>query len=84
MADCECLIGCAFFNDKMANMPATANIVKKTYCKGNSSNCARHMVFKALGKAKVPSDLYPNMTERVRELSQKVRVADIFPDSISK
>ena len=68
MADCECLLRCIFFNDRMANMPSTAVLFKERYCKEDNSNCARYMVFKALGKAKVPPDLFPNMTERARQI----------------
>ncbi len=59
MADCECLTGCAFFNDKMAESPATASMMKKRYCLGDNSQCARHMVKEALGAPMVPGDLYP-------------------------
>ncbi|MBN2282173.1 MAG: hypothetical protein JXQ65_16445 [Candidatus Marinimicrobia bacterium] len=63
MADCECLPGCPFFNDKMANMPAMASTYKSKYCQGDFANCARYMVFKALGKPSVPMDLYPNQKD---------------------
>ncbi|GAB1482046.1 hypothetical protein MASR2M78_08610 [Treponema sp.] len=59
MADCECLPRCIFFNDKMANKPATSQVMKKKYCLGDSANCARHMVFKAVGGPNVPADLFP-------------------------
>ena len=64
MADCECLEGCPFFNDKMDKMPTMANIYKKQYCQGNFDSCARHMVFTKLGKSAVPGDLYPNEAAR--------------------
>lgn len=66
MADCELLAGCLFFNDKMAGMPTTAELMKDSYCHDNSSECARHMVLQELGRSKVPSDLYPNDIERAR------------------
>jgi hypothetical protein len=59
MANCECLAGCIFFNDKMAKKPATADIMKKRYCQGDSSNCARYIIRQTLGKEKVPADLFP-------------------------
>ena len=64
MADCECLGGCPFFNDRMAGMEATAAMMKRKYCLGDSTQCARYMVFKKLGKPAVPSDLFPSMTDR--------------------
>ena len=63
MADCECLPKCLFFNDQMANMPAISEMFKKKYCNGDFSQCARYMVFKAVGKEKVPNDLFPNNTD---------------------
>ena len=68
MADCEFLATCPFFNDMMPDRPATAEVFKKQYCKGNSDTCARHIVLKAVGQEKVPSDLYPNQSERIEEI----------------
>jgi len=68
MADCECLPTCIFFNDQMAEMPAMAEIIKKRYCRGSNIHCARHMVFRTLGKDAVPVDLYPSQTERAEEI----------------
>lgn len=63
MSECECLAGCPFFHDKMENMPAMADIFKRKYCLGDNSQCARHIVFKTLGKSMVPSDMFPNDIE---------------------
>jgi len=66
--DCECLPTCAFFNDRMANMPSTAGLFKQSYCRGDFGACARFMVFKAIGREKVPIDLFPNQQDRARAL----------------
>jgi hypothetical protein len=71
MADCECLAGCPFFNDRMAEKPATAELFKIRYCRGDFSICARYMVFKTLGKPKVPADLYPNDVDRANGILKK-------------
>ena len=68
MADCECLPGCLFFNDIMDEMPATADMLKERYCKGDSSQCARYMVFKTLGKDKVPRTLFPHAVEKAEQI----------------
>ncbi|MBN2353029.1 MAG: hypothetical protein JXD23_10710 [Spirochaetales bacterium] len=68
MADCVCLAGCLFFNDKMADMPTMANMYKRNYCRGDSSQCARYMVFRALGRESVPVDLFSNMADRARAI----------------
>lgn len=68
MADCECLPKCPFFNDKMANRPATAQIMKDRYCLGDNSLCARHQVFKTVGSQYVPADFFPSQVDRVASI----------------
>ena len=68
MADCVCLPRCPFFNDRMADMPATTQLMKKRYCQGDQTQCARHMVFSKLGSEMVPTDLYPTQVERAKEV----------------
>jgi hypothetical protein len=63
---CEVLERCIFFNDKIKNYPETADYLKSKYCLGDNQDCARYMVLKALGKEKVPVDLYPNDTRRAK------------------
>ncbi len=69
--ECELLATCRFFNDKMANVPVTAEMMKVTICKSDNSRCARYLVFKALGREKVPGDLFPNEVERARTIISK-------------
>ena len=69
MADCEKLEKCPFFLDKMANMPAVADLMKQEFCKGSKTDCARYMVSSA-GVA-VPSDLFPNDREKAIQLCKK-------------
>ena len=68
MADCECLPKCPFFNDKMSSKPATAELMKKQYCRDDFESCARYMVFKKLGREAVPADLFPSQQERARKI----------------
>ncbi len=71
MADCELLEKCIFFADKMENMPKTAEILKNKYCRGDNSQCARHMVFAACGREKVPLYLFPGMVEIAQDIINK-------------
>ena len=64
MARCDLLEGCIFFNDKMQNYPFAAEQMKQTYCVEGDVDCARFIVRDALGKEKVPGDLFPNDVER--------------------
>jgi hypothetical protein len=70
MAECESLAKCPFFNDRMAEMPAMAAMLKKRYCLGDKSNCARWAVRRALGPEAVPADLIPNQMDRAEILIQ--------------
>lgn len=68
MPDCELLSNCLFFNDKMANMPSTSNVFKMMYCNDNYSACARFMVRSQRGPNQVPTDLFPNQTDRAQTI----------------
>jgi len=71
MANCELIEKCVFFNDKMGNMPGTAEMYKRKYCREDNSSCARHMVVKAIGREKVPPDLFPNQVDVAKRLLSK-------------
>ena len=68
MSDCEMMTVCIFFNDKMANMPSTAGMLKRKYCQGDFALCARHIVCAALGVDKIPADLTPSESDRARQI----------------
>lgn len=68
MPDCELLQQCLFFNDKMADMPSTSNMIKLMYCTDQFSGCARYQVRRQLGGGAVPGDLFPNQGERARAI----------------
>jgi hypothetical protein len=68
MPKCECLPGCAFYNDKMPIESGLGAIFKKKYCETDNLNCARFMVFKKYGKGTVPANLFPNMIERAGKI----------------
>ena len=71
MAECELIANCIFFNDKMADMPSMASMMKSVYCKSDPDKCARMMIVKACGCGKVPPDLFPNQTDKAKELISK-------------
>lgn len=71
MPECSLIANCAFFNDKMANKPGTAEMMKKKYCKEQYTDCARYVVCKALGRDKVPADLFPIQTDRATEMLKR-------------
>jgi hypothetical protein len=69
--DCENLSVCPFFNDKLPNMSKTASLLKTRYCLGDYNSCARYIVFKALGREKVPRDLWPSEIERAQKILEE-------------
>jgi hypothetical protein len=52
-------------------MPGTVEMYKMTYCRGTHAECARYLVFKAVGRENVPKDLFPNQKERVQRIIGK-------------
>ena len=68
MANCEFLEKCPFFNDKMKGMPSAADMMKKIYCQWDYKNCARYMIFIALGKENLPADLFPGDRVKARSI----------------
>jgi hypothetical protein len=56
----------------MANMPGTASSFKRKYCKNDFEGCARHQVFKVVGRENVPADLFPNQTGKVETIIRSV------------
>ncbi len=69
--ECEKLKGCPFFNEKMQNMPATANGYKRKFCLGDNTNCARYIVSQKLGPVDELKGLFPNQFNRVEEILKK-------------
>lgn len=69
MKVCELLAQCTVLNEEPANMPSTARALKSRYCLGSGCRaCARYIIFRKLGKEKIPADLLPNQHDRVLDL----------------
>lgn len=65
MPNCPIRDRCQFFQNQMSGMPATTILMKKSYCEGDNSTCARWLVLSQLGPTRVPQDLFPNQRHRV-------------------
>jgi hypothetical protein len=61
MKKCAIINGCPFFNDQVPRMHTAGERedMKRKFCCGGSSQCARYIVAKALGLEKVPANLFP-------------------------
>lgn len=64
MGECEFIAGCPFFNGQLAGDPEKIETLKEKYCRTNNLNCARYMVANALGKEKMPTELFPDQKDR--------------------
>ncbi len=73
MPECELLYTCVFFNDGMAKMPISAAYFKNNFCGVDNSKCARYIVYKTLGKEKVPADMYPTELQRAGRLVSNIK-----------
>jgi hypothetical protein len=68
MAQCEYGEICGCYPDLKERMPYTAEMIRKRYCAGKFGDCARFLLYSAVGMGKVPSDLFPGQTERAEML----------------
>jgi hypothetical protein len=69
MADCEKLLMCPFFTDKMTSMSSVTNLMKQTYCRGDKTECARYQ--RSMVGIAPPLDLFPNDHDRAKEILGK-------------
>ena len=70
--ECELLWECLFFKNKMSKIDRYLRIVyREEYCQRDYTRCAIYMVAQALGRDKVPTDLYPNMRDRAQKILTK-------------
>jgi hypothetical protein len=60
MTQCKNLTSCSFFNEIILDTPAIAEMMKRRFCFGHSSECARIIVSSTLGDQAVPKELAPN------------------------
>lgn len=63
MAECEFIEKCPFFNGQLAEKPVEIEKLKEDYCRTNNLHCARFVIAMALGKEKLPPELYPHEKE---------------------
>ncbi len=69
MVECPFAPTCPFFSDRMKNMPAAAELMKKRYCFDDHKGCARFIVWEKMGMDRVPEDLYPNQREKAMKIA---------------
>lgn len=65
MADCPHMPECAFYHDKLDNMPPTAEFMKMVFCHKKSETCARYIALNHSSTKKVPDWLMPHEINKV-------------------
>lgn len=65
---CELVEYCQFFNDKMKDMPKSADYIKSRFCLGDHESCARFKIYKEYGGEPVPLGMFPNDNEEVNKI----------------
>lgn len=62
MKKCTFTEQCPFFNDELPRMHTARERedMKRKFCGGGSTQCARFIVAQALGLEEVPGNLFPN------------------------
>lgn len=68
MQECELIDSCPFYHYQLKCDEEQINIMKEKYCQKNNLNCARYMVFMALGRESIPNELFPHQKERAYEV----------------
>jgi hypothetical protein len=68
MAICELKSECHVFNEYLPSMKAVAEGLKAMYCRGDNSECARLIVFNALGIEALPPGLFPNDVQKAAQI----------------
>ena len=64
MHECELKESCPFYQGQMEGDNEQMETLKEKYCRTNNLNCARYMVFTAMGEESIPGDLFPHQKDR--------------------
>ncbi|MFC1770114.1 hypothetical protein ACFLZI_03570 [Nitrospirota bacterium] len=74
----KCLLvsECAFFNDKLKDMPAMSEVLKERFCMGDNRACARYIVYLKVGKSRVPQNLFPNSIDMVESILKELEAQE--------
>lgn len=68
MPGCKYLEKCPFFNSDRHGFGDFNELLRKKYCHGNSSECARYAISEQLGAQMVPADMLPSQHESAHRL----------------
>ncbi len=73
MAMCEKFEKCPFYQGKLVIDTGIGPMLKKKFCEGDKTECARYMVATTIGPEYVTNLLFPNMKEKAEQLIAEVK-----------
>lgn len=68
MLECELIEGCPFYNGYLKGDENKIEAMKEKFCRKNNLNCARYMIFMALGRGSVPPELFPHQKNKAYQI----------------
>jgi hypothetical protein len=71
VGECKFIKRCKFFESVLKDKPSTAELFRARYCKGGYRECARYIAYNDMGIKKLPDNLFPNQTEKLKTLKKK-------------
>ncbi len=69
MTRCQRTDGCPFFTDEVGYSTELQEEMRRTYCMGDNSGCARLHALDILPLTSIPDDLIPTEHDRLAELA---------------
>jgi len=80
METCKYINDCAFFNDPSTQkFQALADQLKKDYCHGRFSDCARYLVASRIGQDQVPRSMLPTQLQWAEMIFRYTHEASLNP-----
>jgi hypothetical protein len=75
---CKLYKNCQFYRRGFAAMPSTSKFLRKNYCLGDSSDCARFLIATNIGMEKVPDYICPNSFDMLDKSMRDLYLQGIF------
>ncbi len=69
MGTCGNFGNCALFSGALSQKPATTKLLKRMFCDGKYTGCARYFLLNALGPDKVPPGMFPGDMKLAKEIA---------------
>jgi len=78
MSKCDLSKICLFYRKGFAAMPSTSKYLRRNYCLGDSTDCARHQIAANIGMELVPDYICPNSFDMLDKSMKDLYLQGIF------